>query len=96
MSERVAILALGSFQHYAESLMPILLKFLEDTHWSVREAAVTALGLLQTDQVEAELFEMLGDPDMTVPKGIAGHNGTYRVTRSDSDPDRTSCRRRTG
>ncbi|MCP4398102.1 MAG: HEAT repeat domain-containing protein [bacterium] len=65
-----AILALGSFRSYTESLVPILLKFLEDTHWSVREAAVTALGLLGTDQVEAELFDMLQDPDITVQKAL--------------------------
>ena len=67
---KTAILAIGSLQQYAESLVPIVLKFLEDTHWSVREAAVTALGLLGAEQVEAELFEMLQDPDLIVKKAL--------------------------
>jgi hypothetical protein len=67
---KMAILALASFRAYAESLTHILLKFLEDTHWSVREAAVTALGLLGTDNVESELFELLEDPDITVRKAL--------------------------
>lgn len=67
---KMAILSLGSFRSYAESLIPILLKFLEDTHWSVREAAVTALGSLGTAEIEAELFDMLQEPDMTVRKAL--------------------------
>lgn len=65
-----AILALGSFKTAVKSLTPTLLTFLQDAHWSVREAAVTALGLLENHDVEEELLNMLDDPDLTVRKAL--------------------------
>ncbi|PID58840.1 hypothetical protein CSB45_02240 [candidate division KSB3 bacterium] len=67
---KTAILALGSFQACAESLIPILLTFLKDTHWCVRESAITALGLLGAKQAEPELLDMLHDPDTSVKKAL--------------------------
>jgi HEAT repeat protein len=77
-----AILALGSFRNYLTSLTPILLTFLQDTHWSVREAAVTALGLLGDIGVETELLAMLDDPDLAVRKSLLitlGRIGSVRA-----------------
>ena len=68
---KMAILAFGSFQEHAEALIPILLGFLQDAHWSVREAAVTALGALHADSVETVLLSMLDDdPDLAVRKAL--------------------------
>lgn len=65
-----AILALGSFRSLKKSLTPVLLPFLQDEHWSVREAAVTALGLLQANDAEDLLLRMLEDPDLAVRKAL--------------------------
>lgn len=65
-----AILALGSFRSLKQSLTPILLPFLQDEHWSVREAAAAALGLLQAYEAEDPLLRMLEDPDLAVRKAV--------------------------
>jgi HEAT repeat protein len=65
-----AILALGAFHHVKEELIPILLPFLNDDHWSVREAASTALGVLQVAEAEAPLLGMVEDPDLAVRRAV--------------------------
>jgi HEAT repeat protein len=65
-----AIFVLGSFKRFTESLSPVLQGFLHDPHWSVREAAVTALGLLEHHDAESALLHMLDDPDLTVRKSL--------------------------
>ncbi len=67
---KAAILAIGCFKSAVQSLTPTLLTFLQDAHWSVREASVTALGLLENQNVEKELLNMLDDPDLTVRKAL--------------------------
>jgi HEAT repeat protein len=44
--------------------------FLQDEHWSVREAAVTTLGVLQVKAAEEKLLGMLDDPDLAVRKSL--------------------------
>ena len=53
-----AILALASFTPYKKPLTPILLQFLQDEHWSVREAVVTTIGLLHIEGVEEQLLQI--------------------------------------
>jgi HEAT repeat protein len=65
-----AILALGSFHAQKLTIIPVLVPFLHDEHWSVREAAVTALGLLHAKEVEAQLLQLLEDPDIAVRKAV--------------------------
>jgi len=65
-----AILALGSFSSLKISLTPVLLPFLQDEHWSVREAAVTALGLLQAKDAEEHFLRMLDGSDLAVRKAL--------------------------
>lgn len=65
-----AILALGAFSSSKETLIPIVLPFLNDDHWSVREAAATALGVLEATEAEAPLLHMLDDPDLAVRRAV--------------------------
>lgn len=65
-----ALLALGFFRPYKDSLIPEIHPYLQDGHWSVREAAVTTLGMLQAQELEMELLSMLEDPDITVRKAL--------------------------
>lgn len=65
-----AIFALGSFHEDAASLIDMLRPFLRDAHWSVREATVTALGMLCAQALESDLLKMLEDPDMAVRKAV--------------------------
>jgi HEAT repeat protein len=65
-----AILALGAFVPYKTALTSALLPFLQDEHWSVREAAVTTIGLLQIEEAKEKLFPLLDDPDLTVRKAL--------------------------
>lgn len=65
-----AILALGAFAPYKTALTSVLLMFLQDEHWSVREAAVTTLGVLQVKEAEEKLLGMLDDPDLAVRKSL--------------------------
>jgi HEAT repeat protein len=67
---KAAILALGTFVPYKTALTSVLLMFLRDEHWSVREAAVTTLGVLQVKDAEEKLLGMLEDPDLTVRKSL--------------------------
>ena len=65
-----AITALGLFQDDAAELIPIVAKFLGDAHWSVREAAVATLGILDAYDAEATLLRMMDDPDIAVRKAL--------------------------
>ncbi len=65
-----AIMALGAFQEDASTLIPIVAKFLGDAHWSVRESAVAALGVLDAYDAEATLLAMMDDPDIAVRKAL--------------------------
>ncbi len=65
-----ALLALGAFTTCTAHFIPTLREFLNDPHWSVREAAVTALGMLGSRDVEEELLAMLDDPDLAVRKAL--------------------------
>ncbi len=66
-----AILTLGLFKAHTATLTSPLLTFLLDAHWSVREATVTALGMLgNREKVETQLVAMLDDPDLAVRKAL--------------------------
>ena len=65
-----AILALGAFTSSKDQLIPILLPFLDDDHWSVREASATTLGVLQAAEAETPLLHMLDDPDVAVRRAV--------------------------
>ncbi len=67
---KAAILALGAFSSSKEQLIPILLPFLDDDHWSVREASATALSVLQATEAESHLLQMLEDPDLAVRRAV--------------------------
>lgn len=62
------LLALGTFTEAVASLTPLILPFLHDEHWSVREAAATALGVLRASDAEAALLEKIDDPDRMVQR----------------------------
>lgn len=65
-----ALLALGRFAAEKDRLLPILLPFLQDAHWSVREAAATALGALHATEAEAPLLRMLAEADLAVQRAV--------------------------
>ncbi|PIE31516.1 hypothetical protein CSA56_18095 [candidate division KSB3 bacterium] len=65
-----AILALGTFQTFVDCVAPVIQEFLEDAHWSVREAAVTAIGLLHAQNMGDRLLQMWDDPDFAVQKAL--------------------------
>ena len=67
---KAAILALGAFTSSKDYLIPILVPFLDDDHWSVREASATALGELQATDAETPLLRMLEDPDLAVRRAV--------------------------
>ena len=85
-----SILALGMFSAYKETLIPAIRHYLQDAHWSVREAAVTALGMLHARELETELLNMLDEPDMTVRKALLMSLGTNSFGTGHPDVDRLS------
>jgi HEAT repeat protein len=63
-----SILTLGRFTFAKARVVPLLISFLGDTHWSVREAAITALGALEAKEAEPQLLQMLAEADLVVQR----------------------------
>ncbi len=65
---RAAVYALGNAKDHRERVKGFLIKALEDSHWSVQEAAVKSLGKLEVKDCEDLFLRFLNHPETGLRK----------------------------
>jgi HEAT repeat protein len=79
---RTAALTLGYAKNHYERAKDSLLKALEDSHWSVREAAIKSLGALNAKECEDLFISLLGQSDIGLQKAAIHALGGTRSKKS--------------